>query len=203
MMEMVLALKGLNFTMVACDTILNSPQALFIVKNDLIKYHPIQDNFLLVTTGSYADARVLVKFIKAEMDLHRMLFDKEYSHHELVCKIRMILHEHFSWEPLKVVATYYNEKEGAQIKAIEVGKDVQSLDYVGQGMLGSEVCTSCIQPIYRANMSEEQAYILLEESMKILMSRMPINYPRVKVVVVNKAGISSKPDIRGVDGVKV
>lgn len=202
-MEMIVALKGVNFTMVACDTILSQPQFLFIVKNDLIKYHSIQDNFLLVTTGSYADARVLVKFIKAAMDLHRMQYAKEFTHHELVCKIRMILNEHFTWEPLQVIATYYNENEGAQIKVIEADKDVQSFDYVGLGMLGSEVCSSCVQPIYRPNLSEEQAYILLQNNMNTLMSRVPVNYPRVKVVVVNKTGIISKPDINGLEDVKI
>ncbi|KAI5711017.1 hypothetical protein M8J75_013344 [Diaphorina citri] len=194
---MVLALKGLNFTMVACDTILSNPQSLIIVKNNLTKYHLLQDNFLLITTGVFSDVRVLIRFIKAEMQLHEMRFGKEYSHHELVHKIRMILAEHFTWEPMQIIATYYNEKDGAQIKVLDGAKDIQSVNYVGQGMLGTEVCTSCIQPIYRPNLTEDQAYLIMLESMKILMTRVPINFPVIKVVVVNKLGVQERPDILG------
>ncbi|KAL1451904.1 hypothetical protein WDU94_006238 [Cyamophila willieti] len=185
--------------MIACDTILASPN-LLVIKNDLLKYHRLQDNFLLVTSGCYSDVRVLVRHIRAAMELHRMQFNRDYSHHELTHKISMIMREDLTFEStLKLMVTYYNEKEGAQLKILDGGKDIQSVDCAGQGMMGTEVCSSYIQPIYRPNMTEDQAYLCIKESMKIVLSRIPINYPRIKLVLVGKSGIVEKPDIRDVD----
>ncbi|KAH8337541.1 hypothetical protein KR074_000270 [Drosophila pseudoananassae] len=188
-METILGIKGVDFVMLASDTM--QAKSLIFMKDDQSKIHRLSDFNMIATVGDGGDTIQFTDFISKTLHLYKIAHGYHLSAKAAAHFTRKNLADYIRTNTRYHVAMLlagYDAAEGPDLHYIDSFGAAQSITHAGHGW-GSMFCGSILQRFWHSKLTQAEAYSILRKCVVEIQKRLIINQRNFDVYVVDKKGM--------------
>ncbi|EDW03297.1 probable proteasome subunit beta type-2 [Drosophila grimshawi] len=187
-METILGIKGSNFVMLACDTM--QAKSVIFMKDDQSKIHRLSEFSMLAAVGDGGDTLQFTDYVAKHLQLYRISNGYHLSPRGAAHYTRKNLADYIRTNTIYQVSMLmagYDAIEGSDLHYIDSYGASMSINHAGHG-LGSLFCGSIFQRYWREDLSQAEAYEILQMCVVEIQKRLVINLRNFDVFVVDQNG---------------
>jgi len=196
-MECLIGVKGKDFVMVASDT--SNARSIVRMKDDDDKMVPLSDNVLMLVCGDNGDCLQFSEYMAKNIQLYKMRNGYELSPDAAANFTRRNLAESLRSRnayQVNLLMAGYDEKTGPGLYYMDYLASMNKLPFAVHGY-GSFFSLSIFDRYYKPDLTQDEAYEILNKCVQEIHNRFLVNLPKFKVRVINKNGIKSLKDLSG------
>ncbi|KAF2350088.1 Proteasome subunit alpha/beta [Trinorchestia longiramus] len=195
-LECLIGIKFKDFVIMATD--MNHLQSIMVHKGDADKMQKLSSNLLMAICGESGDTTQFGEYIEKNVQLYKMRNGYELPPSAAVHFTRNTLATHLrSREPYMVnllLGGYDPDLKSAELYYMDYLAASIPVNYYAFGY-GGWFTLSVMDREYRPDMSEAEAYALLEKCVSEIKRRFLANLPKFRVRCINKDGIKDMKNI--------
>ncbi|XP_049878132.1 proteasome subunit beta type-2-like [Pectinophora gossypiella] len=195
MFQCLLGMECNDFTMIASDQ--TAAKSVFILKNDVDKLLSLADRLIMGVNGDYGDIHQFVHFVSNNLSLYKIKNGYELDTTAAVHFARKNLADSYkTGSPflLNILVAGWDEKEGGQLYLLDHMATCLRMPIAAHGF-GGLFGTSILEYYHRRDMTEAQAYEVMQMCVREIHQRLFLNLPNFQVKMISKDGISILPMI--------
>merc|ERR1719479_808458 len=161
------------------------------------KTYQLSEKILMTAVGEPGDAHEYAEFIAKNCRLYKMQNGYDLSVKAAANFTRRNLADYLrSRTPFNVELLLSGHGEnGGELYTLDYLASMVKVPYAAHGY-GGFFATSILDRQYRSNMSQREAYNLLEDCVREIQERLIINLPNFSVSFIDAEGITKMPEIR-------
>lgn len=187
-MECLLGICFKDFVIVAAD--MSSAHSIILMKEDQEKLYKLSDKLVMLVCGESGDTSQFAEYVSKNIQLYKMRNGYELSPKSAANFTRRNLADYLrSRTPYftNLLLAGYDEHDGPELYFMDYFASLVKLPYAAHGY-GAFFVLGLIDRLYRANMSQEEAFDLVTKCITEIQKRLIINLPNFKVHVIDKDG---------------
>ncbi len=157
------------------------------------KVYKITENIAITTAGTVSDVQLLLKLIKAQLDLNRIRTKKESSVKEAANLIAMMVYENirkFSTIP-GITGFLLGGKDNTGFYLYEIAPDgsvIKAEDFVTDGS-GMVMAVGVLDTLYKTGMTVDEGVKLAVKAINASIQRDTYSGEGINIIAITKSGV--------------
>ncbi|KAG7302107.1 hypothetical protein JYU34_013568 [Plutella xylostella] len=193
--QCLLGLQCNDFVMIAADQ--SASHSIMIMKDDEEKIHKISDRLVMAVVGDSGDTNQFAEYIAKNIQLYKMRNGYELGPTAAATFTRKNLAEYLrSNSPyfVNVLMGGYDKENGPELYFMDYLASSVKVPFAAHGF-GGYLSLSIMDRYHKKDLTEEQAYEILQKCVAEVHRRLFVSLPNFQVTVVTRDGIKAMPII--------